>query len=126
MRQVVGEGLGDVVARLALAEMEDADGAGKQAEHANHGKPGEDREHERLGDLARNHGQPDGGDRKSESQQNHKANTSVARGDVSGGLGIAHRRVDIAHGPENTRFERSWPDIVMERSSPPMRPKGLP
>ena len=64
LRQIVDEGLGDVVARLACAEMKDADGAREQAEHADHGKAGKDGEHEGLGHLARHHGETDGGHRE--------------------------------------------------------------
>ena len=60
LRQVVDEGLGDVVAGVALAEMENSDRASEQAEHADYRKAGEDREHERLGHLARHHGEPHG------------------------------------------------------------------
>ena len=105
LRQIVDEGLGDVVARMPPAEMQDADGAGEQAEHADHRKPGQDGEHERLGHLARHHGQADRGDREREREQNHERHAAVALSAVGGGRGIAHRRVDIGHGGQNSRFE---------------------
>ena len=40
-RQIVDEGLGDVVAGLRLTEMQDADGTGEQAEHPNDGEGSE-------------------------------------------------------------------------------------
>ena len=78
LRQIVDEGLGDVVAGVALTEIKDADGACEETEHADDGKAGEDREHEGLGHLARDHGEPDGGDGQSESKQNHEPNAPVA------------------------------------------------
>ena len=105
MRQVVDKGLGDVVARMPAAEMQNADGAGEQAEHADHGKSGQDGEHERLGHLARDHGKADGGDRQGQREQNHETHAGVARRKVGGWRGIAHRRVDIGHGKQNSRFE---------------------
>ncbi len=68
LRQIVDEGLGDVVARLAGTEMEDADGASEQAEHPDHGEAGEDREHERLRHLARYDGKADRADRERERE----------------------------------------------------------
>ncbi len=114
LRQIVDEGLGDVVARMPPAEMQDADGAGEQAEHADHGKAGKDGEHERLGHLARHHGEADRGDRQRQRQQDHKAHAAVAFGAVRGGRGIAHWRVDIGHGlGKIADSELAWPDIVM-------------
>ena len=107
LRQIVDECLGDVVAGMALAEIEDADRAREQAKHADHRERGEDRQHERLGHLARHHGEPDGGDGQSEREHHDEANAPVARGNLRGGLGIAHRRIDIAHGRQITRFDWS-------------------
>ncbi len=72
-----------------------------------HGEAGEDRQHEGLGHLARHHGKPDGGHGKGEREKHHEPDTAIALGAVGGGLGIAHRRIDICHGRENTRFELS-------------------
>ena len=105
--EIVDEGLGDVVAGMPLAEMENADGAGEQAEHAHHGKSGKDGEHERLGHLARHHGKAHGGYRQGKGEKHHKAHAAVAIGAVGGGRGIAHRRIDIGHGRQITRFELS-------------------
>jgi len=80
LRQIVDKGLGDVVASMSSAEMKDADGAGEQAEHADHGKTGKYGEHERLGHLARHHGESDGGDRQGNGEQNHEPHAAVARG----------------------------------------------
>ena len=107
LRQVVDEGLGDIVTAVALAEMENADGASEQAEHADHRKTGEDREHERLGHLARQHGKGHGRNGKREREHHHEAHASVAFGAVCGGLGVAHRCVDIRHGDQNSRFDSS-------------------
>ena len=98
LREIVDECLGDVVPGMALAEMQNADGAGEQAEHADDRERGEDRQHERLGHLARHHGEPDRGDRQSERKQHHEPHAAVPRGTFGGGLGIAHRRIDIGHG----------------------------
>ena len=97
LRQIVDEGLGDVVTREALAEMQDADGAREQAEHAHHGKPGEDREHEGLGHLARHHGKPDGRHGEREREQDHEPNAAVPFAAIGCGLDIAHGRLDIRH-----------------------------
>ncbi len=97
LRQIVDEGLGDVVTREALAEMQDADGAREQAEHADHGKPGEDREHEGLGHLARHHGEPDGRHREREREQDHEPDAAVPFAPIGCGLDIAHGRLDIRH-----------------------------
>ncbi len=105
--EIVDEGLGDVVAGMPLAEMENADGAGEQAEHAHHGKAGKDGEHERLGHLARHHGKAHGGYCQGKGEKHHKAHAAVALGAVGGGRGIAHRRIDIGHGGQITRFELS-------------------
>ena len=88
-----------------LAEMQDADGAGEQAEHADHGEAGEDGEDEGLGHLARHHGEADGGHRQGQREQHHEPDAAVPRRYVGGGLGVAHGRVDIGHGMQNTRFE---------------------
>ena len=40
LRQIVDEGLGDVVARVTLPKMENADSASEQAEHADHREAG--------------------------------------------------------------------------------------
>ena len=80
LRQIVDKSLGDVVARVPPAEMQDADGAGEQAKHADHGEPGQDGKHERLGHLARHHSEADGGDRQRQRQQNHERHAAVARG----------------------------------------------
>ncbi|WP_342022369.1 hypothetical protein [Methyloceanibacter stevinii] len=98
MRQVVDEGLGQIVALVTLAEMQDPDGAGEQAEHAHDGQRRKDREHEGLGDFAAEHGQTDGGDGKRQRQQHHERNTAVAAGPVRHGFSVAHRRIDIRHG----------------------------
>ena len=82
---------------MALAEIEDADGAREQAEHADHGKAGEDGEHERLGYFARDHGKPDRRHGKGEREKHDKPDTAVPFGAVGGGLGIAHRRINICH-----------------------------
>ena len=105
LRQIVDKGLGDVIAGMTAAEMQDADRAGEQAEHADHGETGQDGEHERLGHLARHHGQPNGGDRQGKREENHQRHAAVAGGQIGGGRGIAHRRVDIGHGWQNSRFE---------------------
>ena len=52
LREIVDECLGDVVPGMALAEIENADGAGEQAEHTDDRERGEDRQNERLGHLA--------------------------------------------------------------------------
>ena len=52
LRQIIDKGLGDVVAGLALAEMQNADGTREQAEHADDGEAGKDSEDEGLGHLA--------------------------------------------------------------------------
>ncbi len=105
LRQIIDERLGDVVARLAGTEMEDADGAREQAEHADHGKAGKDREHERLRHLARQHGKGDCGHGKCKRKQHDQTHTAVAFATVGGGRGVAHRRVDIGHEAQNSRFE---------------------
>ena len=97
LRQIVDEGLGDVVAAVALAEMEDADGAGEQAEHADHGKTAENGKDEGLGHLARDHGKGDGGNGKPEREQHHETDIAVAFGLIGGRLGVTHWSVDIRH-----------------------------
>ena len=52
LRQIIDKGLGDVVAAMALAEIKDANGAREEAEHADDGETGKDRENEGLSDLA--------------------------------------------------------------------------
>ena len=102
------------------AEMQDADGAGEQAEHADHGKSGQDGEHERLGHLARHHGKADGGDRECQRQQHHEAHAAVSLGAVCGGRGVAHGHVDIGHGlGKIADSEMSWPNIVITGWSGP-------
>ena len=98
LRQIVDEGLGDVVARLALPEMQDADGAGEQAEHADHGKAAENGKDEGLGHLARDHGKGDGGDGKPKSERNHEADIAFAACLIGGRLGVSRWSVDVGHG----------------------------
>jgi hypothetical protein len=105
LREIVDEGLGDVVARLPGPEMEDADGAREQAEHADHGERGKDGEHEGLGHLARHHGKTDRRRGQGQREQDDQAHAAVAFATVCGGRGVAHRRVDISHAAQNSRFE---------------------
>ena len=108
LRQIVDKCLGDVVAGMALAEMQNADGAGEQAEHADDRKPGEDRQNERLGHLARHHGEADGGNRQSQRKQHHEPNAAVPRGD---GLRRARRSASARRyrswDRQNSRFDLS-------------------
>ncbi|ODA68899.1 hypothetical protein A7A08_00733 [Methyloligella halotolerans] len=82
LRQIVDKRLGDVVLHLALAEMQDAHGAGEQAEDADHRQARQDGQHERLGDLARDHGEADGRSRQAKGQQHDQADTALAFGAV--------------------------------------------
>ena len=97
LRQVVDKGSGQVVAGLPSAEMQDADRAGEQAEHPDHGKAAEDGQHERLGHLARDHGKPDRGGGERKREQDDETDAAFALGTVGGGRCIAHGRVDISH-----------------------------
>ena len=96
--------------------MQDADGAGEQAEHADHGKAAEDGEHERLGHLARDHGKADGGHGETKRERNHEADIAVAAGPIGGWLGVtrigASMSVMAPNYPIRFRFA---PDIVMWR-----------
>ncbi len=98
LRQIVDERLGDVVLRVPAAEMQNADGAGEQAEHPDHGEAGKNGKHEGLGHLARHHGEADRGDRQRQRQQDDEAHAAVTLGAVGGWRGVAHRRVNIGHG----------------------------
>ena len=105
---------------MPAAEMQNADGAGEQAEHADHGKSGQDGEHERLGHLARHHGKADGGHRECQRQHHHEAHAAVSLGAVCGGRGVAHGHVDIGHGiGKIADSEMSWPNIVIPNSTSP-------
>ena len=86
LRQIIDKSLGDVVAAMALAEIEDADGPCEEAEHADDGEAGKNREDEGLRDLARHHGEADGGDRQCKSEKNHEPHAPIARRQVGGGL----------------------------------------
>ena len=105
VRQIVDKGPGDIVARLARAEMENADGAGKQTKHTDHSKTGKDGEDEGLGHFARHHGEDDRGDRQGKGEDDDETHIAVTFGSVGGGRGVAHRRVDIGHERQNSRFE---------------------
>ena len=109
-RQIVDEGLGDVVADLALPEMQDADGAGEQAEHADHGKAAKDGKHEGLGHFARDHGEADGGHGKTERERNHESDVAATAGLIGGRLGVARRRVDVGH-------DHKLPDSISVRAA---------
>ena len=105
LRQIVDESLGDVVARLALSEMEDADGAGEQAEHTDDGKSTENGKDEGLGHLARDHGKGDGGDGKPKSERNHEADIALAACLIGGRLGVLRWSVDVGHGSKLSEFD---------------------
>ena len=125
LRQVVDKGFGDVVARMPAAEMQNADGAGEQAEHADHGKSGQDGEHERLGHLARHHGKADGGHRECQRQHHHEAHAAVSLGAVCGGRGVAHGHVDIGHGiGKIADFGNVLAEHCHTQLDQPMRPCG--
>ena len=107
LRQIVDEGLGDVVAGMALAEMEDAHGAGEQAKDADHGKARENGQHDRLGHLTRDHGEPNGGSPQCQRQKHHQAHAPVAPGAVGYRIAIAHGGVDVGHDRQVSRFDWS-------------------
>ncbi len=98
LRQIVDEGLGDVVPGMALAEMQDADGAGEQAEDADDGKAGENGEHDRFGHLARDHGEPNGRGPQRQGQKHDQAHARVAAGAVGYRIAITHGGIDVGHG----------------------------
>ena len=77
--------------------MQDADGAGEQAEHADHGKAAKDGKDEGLGHLARDHGEADGGHGKTERERHHESDIAAAAGLICGWLGVTRRRVDVGH-----------------------------
>jgi hypothetical protein len=97
LRQIVDERLGDVVARLALPEMQDADGTREQAEHADHGKSAENGKDEGLGHFARDHGKADGGHSKSKGKGDHEPDIALAAGLIGGWLGVTRGSVDVGH-----------------------------
>ena len=78
--------------------MQDADGAGEQAEHTDHGKAAENGKDEGLGHLARDHGKGDGGDGKPKSERNHEADIAFAACLIGGRLGVSRWSVDVGHG----------------------------
>ena len=98
LRQIVDEGLGDVVARLVLPEMQDADGAGEQAKHADHGKSAENGKDEGLGHFARDHGKRDGGHGKAKGKRHHETDIALAARLIGGRLGVSRWSVDVGHG----------------------------
>ena len=121
LRKVVDEGLGDVVARLRLAEMQDADGAGEQAEHADHGEAAKDGEDERLGHLARDHGEADGGHGETKRERHHESDIAAAAGLICGWLGVTRRRVDVGHAsklPDSISVRAGHCDVARCCSSP--------
>jgi hypothetical protein len=78
--------------------MQDADGAGEQAEHADHGKAAEYGKDERLCHFARDHGKPDRRHGKPKRKRHHKTTIAFAAGLVSGRLGVTRWSVDVGHG----------------------------
>ena len=77
LRQIVDEGLGDVVAGVCLPEMQNADGAGEEAEDADHGKDGKDAKHEGLGHFARHDGERHGRDGQSKRKHHDKTDAAL-------------------------------------------------
>ena len=101
--------------------MQDADGAGEQAEHADHGEAAEDGKHERLGHLARDHGEADGGHGETKRERHHESDIAAAAGLICGWLGVTRRRVDVGHAsklPDSISVRAGHCDVARCCSSP--------
>ena len=106
--------------------MQDADGAGEQAEHADHGEAAEDGKDERLGHLARDHGEADGGHGETKRERHHESDIAAAAGLICGWLGVTRRRVDVGHASKLPEFDFAFaPDIVMWRVVAARRRKSM-
>jgi hypothetical protein len=78
--------------------MQDANGAGEQAEHTDHGKAAQYGKHERLGHFAREHGKRNRRHGKPKRKRYHKTTIAFTSGLVGGRLGVTRWSVDVGHG----------------------------
>src|SRR5690349_8164408 len=105
--------------------MEDADSASEQAEDTDDGKARENGENEGLSRLARDQRKGHRREGEREREQHYEPDAAVALGAVSGWLGVAHRRIDVGHGPSKYPIRINLTGHCHECVAKPMRPQSF-